>query len=158
MLKTAGGYLIVLQTFDEEGNGSEQCVRLMQKAKEEGDWDLCKELARFLMALDETGNELRKALEKMEITLKHSSPSRSPISSRSDAEDQDHVDEENFRSKTAESYLNGAPREYAVNRLDSDEDVSPRSSLRRGFGQENRSRLGENEDEPEDYFSQKGRS
>lgn len=157
MLKTAGGYLIVLQTFDEEGNGLEQCVKLMQKAKDEGDWDLCTELARFLMALDETGNELRKALEKMEITLKPSSPPRSPTSSRSDAEDEDHVEEENSRSETAtRSHSNGAPKEHAINKSDDDEDVSPTSSVRGGLRRENRSRLGEDGDGPEDYFSRKG--
>jgi len=65
MLKTAGGYLLVLHTFEEGETSSEQCVRLLQSAKETGDWDLCKELARFLMALDETGDTLREALERM---------------------------------------------------------------------------------------------
>ena len=40
---------------------------LLQRAKEVGDWDLCKELARFLMALDESGEELRRAVKKMNI-------------------------------------------------------------------------------------------
>ena len=158
MLKTAGGYLIVLQTFDEEGNGLEQCVRLMQKAKEAGDWDLCTELARFLIALDETGNELRKALEKMEITLRHSSPSQSSIPPRSDAENEDHDDEEKSRSNSARPRSNGAPKEYTADKLDNDEDVSPTSSVNMGFGQDNRSRLGEHGEGPEDYFSHKGGS
>ena len=67
MLKTAGGYLLVLHTFEEMETSSESCVRLLQQAKEVGDWDLCKELARFLMALDESGNTLRKALEQMDL-------------------------------------------------------------------------------------------
>lgn len=67
MLKTAGGYLLVLHTLEESESGSEQCVRLLQKAKEAGDWDLCQELARFLMALDESGEELRLAVKKMNI-------------------------------------------------------------------------------------------
>lgn len=67
MLKTAGGYLLVLHTFEELETSSEQCVRLLRRAKEAEDWDLCKELARFLMALDESGNTLREALEKMGI-------------------------------------------------------------------------------------------
>lgn len=76
MLKTAGGYLLVLHTLEEAGSAStdsEQCVRLLQKAKESGDWELCKELARFLMALDESGNELRKALQKIGLQPAHSS-------------------------------------------------------------------------------------
>lgn len=67
MLKTAGGYLLVLHTFEEMSTSSEQCVRLLQRAKEAGDWDLCKELARFLMALDETGDTLREAVERMDL-------------------------------------------------------------------------------------------
>ena len=65
MLKTAGGYLLVLHTFEEMESSSESCVRLLQKAKDVGDWDLCKELARFLMALDDSGDSLRAALERM---------------------------------------------------------------------------------------------
>ncbi|KAI4173633.1 MAG: hypothetical protein LQ343_002808 [Gyalolechia ehrenbergii] len=67
LLKTAGGYLLVLHTFQELETSSEQCMRLFEKAKEVGDWDLCKELARFLMALDESGNTLREALARMNI-------------------------------------------------------------------------------------------
>ena len=67
LLKTAGGYLLVLHTFEELSSSSEQLVRLLRRAKEEQDWDLCKELARFLMALDESGTTLREALELMEL-------------------------------------------------------------------------------------------
>jgi hypothetical protein len=42
-------------------------VRLLRQAKAEHDWDLCKELARFLMALDESGETLRRTLELVEI-------------------------------------------------------------------------------------------
>lgn len=68
-LKTAGGYLLVLHTFEELESSSEQCVRLLQTAKEAADWDLCKELARFLMALDESGDTLRHALQRIDIGL-----------------------------------------------------------------------------------------
>ena len=67
LLKTAGGYLLVLHTFEELDSSSEQCVRLLQRAKEAGDWDLCKELARFLMALDETGDSLRDAMQRINM-------------------------------------------------------------------------------------------
>lgn len=70
MLKTAGGYLLVLHTFDEGAEASsEQCVRLLQRAKEANEWDLCKELARFLMALDESGDTLREAVDRMGIGI-----------------------------------------------------------------------------------------
>ncbi|KAL8914678.1 MAG: hypothetical protein Q9171_000690 [Xanthocarpia ochracea] len=67
LLKTAGGYLLVLHTFQELETSSEQCIRLLQKAKEAGDWDLCKELGRFLMALDASGDTLHEALNRMSI-------------------------------------------------------------------------------------------
>lgn len=62
-LKTAGGYLLILHTFDELATASEQSVRLLSRAIREEDWELCKELARFLAALDETGDTLREAME-----------------------------------------------------------------------------------------------
>ncbi|KAI4164062.1 MAG: hypothetical protein LQ342_002298 [Letrouitia transgressa] len=68
LLKTAGGYLIVLQTF-QQSSGSIECVRLLQQAKEVGDWDLCKELVRFLMALDESGDMLRDAVQKLNLAV-----------------------------------------------------------------------------------------
>ncbi len=66
-LKTAGGYLLVLHTFEELSSSSEQLVRLLSRAKNEGDWELCKELARFLTALDESGATLREALEMVDL-------------------------------------------------------------------------------------------
>ena len=66
-LKTAGGYLLILHTFEELSSSSEQLVRLLARAKDEGDWELCKELARFLTALDETGATLMEALEMVDL-------------------------------------------------------------------------------------------
>ena len=66
-LKTAGGYLLVLHTFEELSSSSEQLVRLLSRAKNEGDWELCKELARFLTALDESGDTLREALAMVDL-------------------------------------------------------------------------------------------
>ncbi|KAE9989065.1 hypothetical protein EG327_003119 [Venturia inaequalis] len=62
-LKTAGGYLLVLHTLDELGSSNSQLVTLLRRAREEGDWELCKELARFLMALDTSGKTLCKVLQ-----------------------------------------------------------------------------------------------
>lgn len=67
MLKTAGSYLIVLHTFEKLDPGSEQCIRLLHKANAAGDMELCKELARFLMALDESGDTLREAMRRLEL-------------------------------------------------------------------------------------------
>lgn len=66
-LKTAGGYLLVLHNLEELHTGSNQSLRLLHRAKEERDWELCKELARFLMALDESGNTLRQALAQADL-------------------------------------------------------------------------------------------
>ncbi|MCJ1400729.1 hypothetical protein MMC11_003937 [Xylographa trunciseda] len=65
MLKTAGGYLLILHTFEDGDGSAEQCVRLLRRAGEEGDWELCKELARFLMALDGEGDGLREAMRRL---------------------------------------------------------------------------------------------
>ena len=69
LLKTAGGYLLVLHTFEDLDSSSRQCMRLLQRAKEASDWELCKELARFLMALDTSGDTLRDALAKIDLAL-----------------------------------------------------------------------------------------
>jgi len=66
-LKTAGGYLLILHTFEELSSSSEQLVRLLSRAKDEQDWELCKELARFLTALDESGATLIEALEMVNL-------------------------------------------------------------------------------------------
>lgn len=66
-LKTAGGYLLVLHTFEELSSSSEQLVRLLARAKDEGEWELCKELARFLTALDESGATLIEALQLVNL-------------------------------------------------------------------------------------------
>ena len=47
----------------ESAREGRQAMRLLKRAREEGDWELCRELARFLMALDREGRVLREALE-----------------------------------------------------------------------------------------------
>ncbi|KAF1941794.1 RIC1-domain-containing protein [Clathrospora elynae] len=74
-LKTAGGYLLVLHTFEGLRPTGDQVVRLLQCAKDEHDWELCKELARFLMALDESGATLRNTLELVELKTPSAEPS-----------------------------------------------------------------------------------
>ncbi|KAI1339582.1 DUF1339 domain protein [Xylariaceae sp. FL0016] len=72
-LKTAGGYLLILHTFEELEAASEQSVRLFSRAIREEDWELCKELARFLAAMDESGETLREAMELVNIRVKKDS-------------------------------------------------------------------------------------
>lgn len=69
-LKTAGGYLIVLHTLEEMDAAAEQSVRLLTRAMGEGDWDLCKELARFLVALDDTGEVLQEVMKMVNVAIK----------------------------------------------------------------------------------------
>lgn len=69
-LKTAGGYLLILHTFDELATASEQSVRLFSRAIREEDWELCKELARFLAALDESGETLREAMNLVNMKVR----------------------------------------------------------------------------------------
>lgn len=71
-LKTAVGYLLVLQSFEDEEDGSDgriedYCVRLLSLASAKGIWDLCAELARFLIALDGSGDMLRRAIARVGI-------------------------------------------------------------------------------------------
>ncbi|TGJ80004.1 hypothetical protein E0Z10_g8760 [Xylaria hypoxylon] len=74
-LKTAGGYLLILHTFEELEAASEQSVRLLTRAIREEDWELCKELARFLAAMDESGETLREAMELVNLQVKKQSES-----------------------------------------------------------------------------------
>ncbi|KAH8675368.1 RIC1-domain-containing protein [Xylariales sp. PMI_506] len=69
-LKTAGGYLLILHTFEELEAASEQSVRLFSRAIREEDWELCKELARFLAAMDESGETLRDAMEMVNLRVR----------------------------------------------------------------------------------------
>lgn len=62
-LKTAAGFLLVLHAL---GAGATvrvgEFARLLRRAGAEGDWELCRELARFLVGIDASGDTLRAAL------------------------------------------------------------------------------------------------
>ncbi|KHJ30917.1 putative duf1339 domain protein [Erysiphe necator] len=62
-LKTAAGFMVIVQTLDESGTSSELLIRLFLRAKNEEDWTLCEELANFLIALDPSGDILSGAME-----------------------------------------------------------------------------------------------
>lgn len=69
-LKTAAGYLLVLHTFEQEEHEAFQVhefARLLQRAIAEQDWELCRELARFLVGIDSSGQTLRDALAEAEV-------------------------------------------------------------------------------------------
>lgn len=68
-LKTAVGYLLVLQAFEDEEDEhdapiEDYVVRLIGLASQRNDWELCAELARFLIALDASGEMLRRAIAR----------------------------------------------------------------------------------------------
>lgn len=71
-LATAGGFLLVLEEMrgqEEDAGGiggHEEVRRLMERAVREGEWEVCRELARFLVAVDEggKGETLRKVVEE----------------------------------------------------------------------------------------------
>ena len=62
-LKTAAGYLLVLHTFEHEEFQVQEFALLLRQAVEKREWELCKELARFLVGIDASGGNLKKALE-----------------------------------------------------------------------------------------------
>lgn len=71
-LKTAAGYLLILQALDDEedeesskARAEDYAVRLLGLAAHKSDWDLCAELARFLMALDGSGDMLRRTIDRV---------------------------------------------------------------------------------------------
>ncbi|KAI9376771.1 RIC1-domain-containing protein [Aspergillus egyptiacus] len=76
-LKTAVGYLLVLQAFEDEAEGhdapvEDYVVRLMILASQRSDWELCAQLARFLVALDGSGEMLRRSVSR--AGLRHGQP------------------------------------------------------------------------------------
>ena len=61
-LKTAAGYLLVLHTFEQDEFQIHGFARLLRRAVAAQDWELCRELARFLVGIDESGKTLQTAL------------------------------------------------------------------------------------------------
>lgn len=53
--------------MEKLSSSSKDMVRLLAIAVAQGDWELCKELARFLVALDDSGKTLKEALELVEL-------------------------------------------------------------------------------------------
>ncbi|QIX02346.1 hypothetical protein AMS68_007863 [Peltaster fructicola] len=66
-LKTASGYLLVLYALQANTSQVHEFARLLQKAVETEDWELCRELARFLLGIDSSGQTLRAALAEAAI-------------------------------------------------------------------------------------------
>ncbi|KAI0047802.1 RIC1-domain-containing protein [Auriscalpium vulgare] len=60
-LRTAGSYLLVLHSL-EQLEGNDDTLRLLKAAVEASDWQLCRELLRFLHSMDSSGTALKEAL------------------------------------------------------------------------------------------------
>ncbi|KAL1935687.1 hypothetical protein VTP01DRAFT_4827 [Rhizomucor pusillus] len=70
-LRTATSYLIILQTMQPLAVGGKDTIRLLQKAMDVDDYDLCKELVRFLSSIDNSGKTLQEALRVIKTRLGH---------------------------------------------------------------------------------------
>ncbi|KAG2023126.1 hypothetical protein CC2G_000817 [Coprinopsis cinerea AmutBmut pab1-1] len=66
-LKTAGSYLLVLHNLEQLDENSTEVVALLRHAIEDKDWQLCKELLRFLHSIDETGEALRHVVKELNL-------------------------------------------------------------------------------------------
>jgi hypothetical protein len=63
-LRTAGSYLLVLQSLEQLQEDNDDALRLLCKAVGSKDWQFCKELLRFLHSIDSSGGALREALSQ----------------------------------------------------------------------------------------------
>ncbi|EGO02717.1 hypothetical protein SERLA73DRAFT_119756 [Serpula lacrymans var. lacrymans S7.3] len=66
-LKTAGSYLLVLHNMEQLDEENQDAIRLLQSAIEAKDWQLCRELLRFLQSIDDSGKALSHALSETKI-------------------------------------------------------------------------------------------
>ncbi|KAF9015469.1 RIC1-domain-containing protein [Cyathus striatus] len=63
-LRTAGSYLLVLHNLEQLEEDHGEVIRLLKSALEGKDWQLCRELLRFLHSIDDSGSALRNALHE----------------------------------------------------------------------------------------------
>jgi len=61
-LRTAGSYLLVLHSLEQLDTGHDDAFRLLRAAVAAKDWQLCRELLRFLHSMDDSGAVLKEAL------------------------------------------------------------------------------------------------
>ncbi|KAF8506868.1 RIC1-domain-containing protein [Russula emetica] len=61
-LRTAGSYLLVLHSLEQLDTGHADAFRLLRGAVAAKDWQLCRELLRFLHSMDDSGAVLKEAL------------------------------------------------------------------------------------------------
>jgi RAB6A-GEF complex partner protein 1 len=61
-LKTAASYLLVLHNLEQLPQDNTDAIILLREAISAEDWQLCKELLRFLRSIDSSGKALRDAV------------------------------------------------------------------------------------------------
>ncbi|KAI0336149.1 RIC1-domain-containing protein [Cubamyces sp. BRFM 1775] len=66
-LKTAGSYLLVLHGLEQLDDMNGDAIRLLRSAVAAQDWQLCREILRFLHSIDDTGAALQSALVETQI-------------------------------------------------------------------------------------------
>ncbi|RPD63256.1 RIC1-domain-containing protein [Lentinus tigrinus ALCF2SS1-6] len=66
-LKTAGSYLLVLHGLSQLDGMNGDAIRLLRSAIGAQDWQLCREILRFLHSIDDTGAALQSALVETQI-------------------------------------------------------------------------------------------
>ncbi|OSD05915.1 RIC1-domain-containing protein [Trametes coccinea BRFM310] len=66
-LKTAGSYLLILHGLEQLDNTNGDAIRLLRSAVAAQDWQLCREILRFLHSIDDTGAALQAALVETQI-------------------------------------------------------------------------------------------
>ncbi|KAI0639098.1 RIC1-domain-containing protein [Trametes polyzona] len=66
-LKTAGSYLLVLHGLEQLDGMNGDAIRLLRSASAAQDWQLCREILRFLHSIDDTGAALQSALVETQI-------------------------------------------------------------------------------------------
>lgn len=68
-LKTAGSYLLVLHNLEQFLDADQDIIRLLQKALEAEDMNLCRELVHFLRSIDNSGDALREAMRTLSLDV-----------------------------------------------------------------------------------------
>jgi hypothetical protein len=66
-LKTATSYLLVLHTLERLSSPSTDTLRVLRRAIDAGEWDLCKDLLRFLHSVDGDGRELTAVVRELGV-------------------------------------------------------------------------------------------
>ncbi|KAG0227961.1 hypothetical protein BGW41_003585 [Actinomortierella wolfii] len=69
-LKTATSYLLILHTLEPlQHTTSQDTVRLLERTLQAQDYELCKELVRFLNSIDTSGATLQQALSMVSVSI-----------------------------------------------------------------------------------------